>query len=324
MSQRVVVVGEVLCDLFAPRAGVKLEDAGAYVPHLGGAPANVAVQLARLGVQTALVSAVGADPLGVRARRILVDAGVDTTHVATDAVRRTGLTFVEVAHDGARRFFGWRENAADLSITKALVERAVPGAWAVVHGTVSLRAPTPRAATWRADAIAKKDGALVVLDVNLRPGMYVRRADMLVRARQAIARAHVIKASDDECDVLFPSRRRRNRADAHVDALLEAGARLVLYTRGAAGAVLATRDARVAVAAPKVKVVDTTGAGDAFLAAAVASLRAHVKGPRDLDNLLKATLAHIGGVACDAGARSTTKLGATSARLRVQSPARSR
>lgn len=323
MKKRVVVVGEVLCDLFAPRAGVALEDATAYVPHLGGAPANVAVQLARLGVSTALVSAIGRDPLGARARRILDQAGVDTRHVAVDPTRRTGLTFVEVANDGARRFFGWRDNAADLAITKAAVERALPRAWAVVHGTVSLRAPTPRAATLRAAALARAHGALVIVDVNLRPGMYPAAADMLKRARQGIARAHVIKASDDECDALFGARpaRRAARTDAahanaHVDALLATGARLALYTRGAHGAVVATRTARVAVPAPRVKVVDTTGAGDAFLAAAIHALCPHVDTLQDLDALDAPALLAIARAACSAGARSTTALGATTARLR--------
>ncbi|MBM4281744.1 MAG: carbohydrate kinase [Deltaproteobacteria bacterium] len=330
----VVVFGEVLCDLFAHRVAEPLSRTAAFVPLQGGAPANVAVQLARLGVPTTLVTAVGADPLGARLRASLRDDGVDTRCVVERPGCRTGVTFVEVESSGERRFFGFRDNSADLSLARADVEsaavrRALQRAALAHTGTVSLRSPSARQATQALQRAARAAGALVSLDVNLRPGMFPSLARLLSLARTAVRRADVVKATREEAALVLghtgrPRRGRPQRAldDALVDGLLALGPKLALLTLGEDGAVVAVGGARARVPAPRVEVVDATGAGDGFMGAVLAELSLLPRGqggalaPDALDVLDEASLAALAMVGCRAGAAVVTAVGATTAMRR--------
>lgn len=316
----VLVLGEVLCDLFPPRAGVSFSDARALTPLLGGAPANVAVQCARLGVRTAMVSAVGADPLGARLVKELNAEGVDTSRVALRLGWRTGVTLVEVDENGERRFYPLADRRADLSLSERDIDPRQVKQFQIVHtGTVGLREPAPRRAHARLVAAAKKSGALLSLDVNLRPGMYRSRDDMLRRARSAIRQAHIVKATADEARALLGATGMQPAAiaDKMFAKLAGRDTGLFMLTLDAGGAYLATRTARASVAAPEVRVIDATGAGDAFVGAALAWLCTRVKADSlALASLDAAELTSLGVRACAAGSAACTALGATSAMMR--------
>lgn len=303
-------------DLFAREAGIRLADADVLVPRLGGAPANVAVQLARLGVPVRFLSAVGTDPFGERALRELAAEGVDVRGVRQRSDRRTGVTLVEVDRHAERRFFPFRENSADLSYGPAdLDARALTGAFAVHTGTVSLRLPAPRAATRKLVQRARARGALVSLDVNLRFGMFPSRALLLREARAALGRADLVKSTREEAQALL-------NAPAALDeelaqGLLKRGPRLVMITADAEGALLATERVSVHVGAPKVHAVDATGAGDAFVGASLATLRQLGATRADLAELDAASLREVGRAGCLAGSVTVTALGATTAMPRA-------
>jgi fructokinase len=310
MSTRVIVLGELLCDLFGPRPGVDIADAAHLVPHPGGAPANAAAQLARLGARVSLVTAVGDDALGERCLRALTAQGVDTRHVARRAGRRTGLTLVEVDADGERRFTPWRQDSADLTLTPAEVDVALAEPFAaLLTGTVSLRRDPARRATRRAVASARRAGAFVALDVNLRGRMFPKREQLLALARRAARRAHIVKATVPEARALWG----RGAPVTLARRALEAGARVVALTDGPGDAWLVTRTDALRVTPPRVHARDATGAGDAFFGALLFDLLRAAQHPADLDALdeerLRAALLR----ACFAGARATTKVGATSA-----------
>ncbi len=314
---RVVVFGEVLCDLFAPTSGL-IAEADHLVPRLGGAPANVAVQLARLGVPTSLITATGADPFGVRLRQELEREGVDVDAVACRPLRRTGVTLVEVDADGERRFFGFRENSADLSLDVEDTEcpaarRAVRGA-AILHtGTVSLRSPSSRRATRALQQRARAGGALVSLDVNLRPGMFPSLPLLLRLANAAVGAADIVKATREEARALLG----KAASDAGlVKSLLARGPRLVLLTFGDEGCLLATRKTSVRLyPGQATRTVDATGAGDAFVGAALAWLWRRKLQRADLDELGGDELSALGLQAGIAGAAAVTAKGATTAML---------
>jgi fructokinase len=315
----VLVIGEVLCDLFSGRPGEPLAQTRHFAPHLGGAPANLAVQLAHAQVPVRLVSRVGSDPLGTRLRALLERHGVDVSSVSVDRDRRTGLTLVELDQHGERTFFGWRDNAADLSLSRSDVDRALSSGqppWGVAHGTVSLRAPSSRAAVAHAVAHVKRTGGLVCLDVNLRFGMFKRREELLRRAHGAIKRSHVVKLSDEEATVLVGP----GSTTQQVRRLLTSGPRLILLSRGANGATLANDNHLVEVRSPRVHAVDATGAGDAFFGAALAALYPLVKGPADIGTLTAAQLNAVATAACQAGARAVRHVGASRAPTAARPP----
>ncbi len=325
-ARRVVVFGEVLCDLFSPAAGQSLKDAAVLVPHLGGAPANVAVQLARLGIDVALITAVGADPFGQRMRDGLQAEGVDVSAVQTRADRRTGVTLVEVDGDGERRFFGFRENSADLAIGVAdvdtpLVRRLMKGAAIVHSGTVSLVSDEARAATLHLQTEGRRRGALLSVDVNLRPGMYPSRTMLVQRASAAVAQADVVKATVDEAALLAsPQRKRRFAPRRLADIILERGPRLVMLTDGEGPLHIATPTTLLTIAPTPVRTVDATGAGDAFMGACLAELMSFAidrEGLADLDERRLLKIAHAGR---RAGAAAVCALGATTKMMRRRTP----
>jgi fructokinase len=317
---RVVVCGEVLCDLFAPRAGIPLADATRLVPRLGGAPANVAVQLARLGVGVALVTGVGADPFGERVQRTLQHEGVDLRAVRTIAGRRTGATLVEVDADGERRFFGFREASADLALAVTDVDRPdvrrLLKSVDIVHsGTVSLRTDNARDATRFLQQTGRQHGAMLSVDVNLRPGMYPDRALMLERADGAVAAADILKATREEAAIVL-GRRPSTRLVTLAEGLLARGPRLVMLTDGDQPMLIATGHHVVERPALAVRVVDATGAGDAFCGAALAALLASGVSAATLSDVDTATLGQMIEAGRHAGAAAVTRMGATTAMIR--------
>jgi len=315
-----VVCGEVLCDLFAPRAGIPLADATRLIPRLGGAPANVAVQLARLGLGVALVTGVGPDPFGERVQRALAEEGVDLRAVRTITGRRTGATLVEVDADGERRFFGFREASADLALAVADVDRPdVRGLLRrvdIVHsGTVSLRTDNARDATRFLQQTGRQHGAMISVDVNLRPGMYPDRALMLERADGAVGAADILKATREEAALVL-GRRASTRLATLAEGLLARGPLLVMLTDGDQPMLVATRHHVIERPALTVRVVDATGAGDAFCGAALAALLAAGVTARTLGDVDAAILGRVIDAGRRAGAAAVTRMGATTAMIR--------
>ena len=137
MERQVVCIGEVLVDLFAEAKGggpAPIAGADAFRPRLGGAPANVAVALARQGVPTALLARVGRDAFGDFLWRGLASEGVSTELMArVDA--RTGLAFIARDGDGERQFLFYREEGADTTLSdhdvRAAAERSTT--WRALH-----------------------------------------------------------------------------------------------------------------------------------------------------------------------------------------------
>jgi fructokinase len=308
----IAVMGETLCDLFASAAGTSLQDSEVFVPHLGGAPANVAVQLARGGIATKLLSAVGHDPLGDRLVRQLRHEGVDVTTVSRKP-QRTGLTLVELDGNGERRFFGWRQQAADEAITTDDVQRAMEhiGSPQLGHvGTVTLRSAGVAAATMLFVNLVRSRGGLISVDINLRPGMWPDAITMLTQTNMLVAHADIVKASDEEARQLFGFGDDAD-ADALADALLAMGPSMVMITQGAQGATIATQRQRLQQPAPTVVTIDATGAGDAFVAGALSAWSSSTEtsladaSPSLL--LAMVTTGNAWGAAC------TTAMGATTA-----------
>ncbi len=318
-----LVFGEVLCDLFSPRPGVAIADAEQLLPLLGGAPANVAVQLARLGRRVALFSGVGPDPFGAKVRAILASEGVITDAIVEVAGRRTGATLVEVDADGERRFFGFREASAGRPVGPSHVERPAVRrhlrAAAAVHcGTVSMRSDSARAATLAVMAAATAMGALKSVDVNLRPGMYPDQATMLARAAEIVGVANMVKATVDEAAMLVKTRARgERRLRALADGILARGPALVLLTDGAGTMAACTTTTTAFMAALRVRAVDATGAGDAFVGAVLARLVSDGVGGADVGALDGRALEALLRDGRRAGAAAVRAVGATTSMMRA-------
>ncbi|MCC2668088.1 MAG: putative fructokinase [Armatimonadetes bacterium] len=292
----VLCLGEALIDFVADVAGVSLAECPGFRKAPGGAPANVAVGLARLGVSSAFLGKVGDDAFGHFLEQTFAAAGADTRYMRFDPEARTGLAFVSLKADGDREFLFFRNPSADMRYRpEEIPDEAFEGCRALHFGSITLIQDPSRAATLDAIRRARERGALISFDPNLRPALW---PDLDMARREILAAlplADVVKVSDEEAEFLFGP----GSPAEHARRLLEAGAHTAAITSGAGGSHLATTAGAVDVPGFSVQAVDTTGAGDGFVAGLLAGLLA---GPppadaRELEQLARFANA-VGALAC--------------------------
>ena len=292
-----VSIGEVLIDFIALQEG-KLKDVKSFEKHPGGAPANVAVGLSRLGVESALVSKVGADPFGDFLLERLEDEGV-RTFIARDAEKHTGVVFVQligakpefILYDGVAYF-----NLKNEDVPVDVLERAE-----VVHFGSVLFAREPSRSTLFGVLEGLRGKVPLSYDVNIRPDLWRGREEEMLRdIERALKLADIVKLGDGELEYL------RNNGVS----LDDFDFKLLAVTLGEKGSELMGRRSKVHVPAYRVEPLDTTGAGDAFMAALLAGL--HYSGLMGAEELDEGELLRLGRFANLIAALSTTLRGAWS------------
>jgi fructokinase len=306
-SAEVVCFGEALVDLLPTSTG-PLESVPSFERHPGGAPANVAIGVARLGRRCALVGAVGSDPFGRYVLSALAAEGVDVSGLRPLAGAKTGIAFVALDPEGRPRFYSPGQSVAELQVDEAHVDGVDLSEARVAHlSTALLRSPGSRAATFRFVARAREAGLWVAFDPNLRLHHFPDPAVLAGDVRRLVDLSSVVKLSDAE--VAFVA----GTADPLEGAkrLVSGAPRLAVVTTGPQGAVWALRHeaGRLAtgrVEARRAAVVDTTGAGDAFQAALIDGLL----GLPSLEALNEHRLVGILARACEAGSRVCERVGA--------------
>lgn len=303
--------GEALVDFLAdPPAG---DDAARrFARHAGGAPANVAVGVARLGGSARFVGMLGEDMFGRFLFAQLQRHGVDTAQVRWTGAAPTALAFVSLDESGERSFSFYRPPAADLLFRTDDFDAAAFASLAVFHCcSNSLTGPDAAAATLHGMMLAERAGALVSFDLNLRPALWPRGTDPRPVAWEALERAHLLKLSREELDWLA----RDVGEDAVLARLFAHAAQVVIATDGAAPIRWWTRARHGTAPTFRVDVVDTTAAGDAFVAGLLLPVAAQ---PLDAAGFAAAfdDDARRGGLlrhAAACGALATTRFGAFAA-----------
>jgi fructokinase len=264
----VVCFGEILWDFFEARPRGREAIARVLRRELGGAPANVATGLARLGVRSAVVGGVGRDRFGDALAQHLRADRVDVRLLVV-LPNRTGLTFVVRDAGGEPEFLFYRHDSADLAVRAEHVTPAMGRTrWALV-GTSTLMTPALARATRRFLDVAERAGAHVFVDLNVRAHLWSNQAEMRRAIAALAARASIVKASDADL-----------RAVAGAGGAL-AGRRWLerhargatwLVTRGPGVASAVGAHGEVDVPALRARCVDATGGGDAFIAGVLATL----------------------------------------------------
>jgi fructokinase len=243
----IVVTGEALVDLVVTGDDV--------VAAPGGAPYNVARGCARLGVPTALFAAVSTDGFGAR-----LATGLDESGVVGALLQRTELpTTLAVAQVDAAGGASYRFYTAGTS-APSLAPRPLPDDTEVlITGGLGL-VLEPMATTIESTVRAVADDVLVLVDLNCRPLAVTDRGAHDARLARTLARADVVKASDEDLAWVHPGVTVTEAAAA----LVERGPRVVLVTTGGTATAIVTATGRATVPVDAVPVVDTIGAGDAF------------------------------------------------------------
>ncbi|MDR0375071.1 MAG: carbohydrate kinase [Treponema sp.] len=255
----VVGLGELLIDF--TYAGASQNGMRLFEQNPGGAPANVLTALANFGRRVAFIGKVGADMHGDFLRETLNGKRIDTSGVVVDEDAFTTLAFVSLNAAGERGFAFARKPGADTRLRTEELPREIIKRCAIFHfGSLSLTEEPARQATLDAVALARDSGAIVSYDPNYRAQLW-RDADEAVRMmRNAAAYADVVKLSEEEVPLLTGETCREKGAKR----LLEQGCSCVAVTMGGKGAAAYTAKTSATVPARQARVVDATGAGDAF------------------------------------------------------------
>lgn len=261
----VACFGELLWDFFEAEAKTDKEPiARTFRRELGGASANVATILARLGISVAAIGGIGDDKLGDTLKAHLAGDGVDVGHLARIKNARTGITFVTRDAAGEPTFVPYRVGTADLALQESHVSAGMAKVRFAVVSTTSML-PSLRGATTKfLDALQKAKGALVV-DLNVRAHLWDDLDAMKAAAAELASRAVVVKGSEKDLGALA-GKRGMTWLDENAK-----GATWVL-TRGENGAACVGPHGQVTFPTKRVRCIDATGAGDAFMAGLVAVL----------------------------------------------------
>ncbi|WP_175058937.1 carbohydrate kinase [Thermococcus sp. 2319x1] len=294
----IYAIGEILIDFIAKEEG-KLRDVREFEKHPGGAPANVVVGLRRLGVKSALISKVGADPFGEFLIEELKKERVKTKYIIKDSNKHTGIVFVQLI--GAKPEFILYDGVAYFNLRTEEIQWDFMRDAELLHFGSVLFAREPSRSTVFEVLRAVKGKVPISYDVNIRLDLWRgREKEMLKDIEEALKLADIVKIGDGELEYL-------NKIGI---ALEDFNFALVAITRGAKGNTIIHKDIRVDVPSFKVEPVDTTGAGDAFMAALLASL--FYMGKLDILEFSKEELKELGSFANLVAALSTTKRGAWS------------
>ena len=259
----ILCCGEALIDML-PRTTTLGEDA--YAPYAGGAIFNTAIALGRLGVPTGFFTGLSDDMMGDILRKTLGESGVDYSYCATLS-RPTTVAFVKLV-DGHATYAFYDEGTAGRMITEAELPALGADCEAIHFGAISL-IPEPCGSTYEALLKREHETRVISLDPNIRPGFIKDKDAHMARIRRMAAMADIVKFSDEDLAWFGLE----GDEDALARHWLHHGARLVVVTRGAEGAVGYTAGHKVTVPSERVAVVDTVGAGDTFDAGVLASLK---------------------------------------------------
>lgn len=263
MNAKVWVLGDAVVDLL-PESG------GRLLQCPGGAPANVAVGIARLGGNSGFIGRVGDDPFGRFMQQTLREEQVDTRYMRCDPQHRTSTVVVDLDGEGERTFTFMVRPSADLFLQPEDLPPFAANEWLHVC-SIALSAEPSRSTTFAAMERIKLAGGRVSFDPNIRADLWQDPELLHACLDRALRLANVVKLSEEELALISG----RDDLVERITALTQRyQPELLLVTQGKAGVLTAFQQQLIHFSAQPVVSVDTTGAGDAFVAGLLASLAA--------------------------------------------------
>lgn len=265
MSPSVLCLGEVLFDLIAAQVDTNVKQVTSWTPYPGGAPANVACGLVKLGTSSAFIGCVGQDLAGDKLVSLLQTTGVNTTGIQYHSTAPTRQVYVTRSGAGERHFAGFGDipttDFADTHLlAEYLPESLFKNAQYLVLGTLELAYSNTRKAILKSLKLAQQYRVKVLVDINWRPVFWTDITLAPPIILQVLQYADIIKCSDDEACWLWAT-----------DNPIEIKEKLdsvsgVLVTAGAQGCHYSLGNYSGHIPAFSVQSIDTTGAGDGFVA----------------------------------------------------------
>jgi fructokinase len=262
---KLISIGEALIDQV--KQGVKL--IGKFT---GGAPTNVAAMVANLGQSSVLLTKIGDDDEGKMILETLRRLGVDTNHIKITDAHDTTVAKVQVDKKGQRTFTFDRRNAADLFLTKEDIDASLFEAGDILHfGSVNLVPSLSRKAHEFAIDTAKKNQVILSFDPNLRFSLWPNQLGLREAVKEFMIGVDIFKVTEEELNFIFPDM----SIEAAIEKVFQAKITWLILSKGDQGLVAyQAKQKPLVIKGNKVKVVDTTGAGDALIGALLSKLLA--------------------------------------------------
>lgn len=284
---RVLCIGEILFDYLADQPGRSLEQVASWTAYPGGAPANVASGLVKLGIPSALISAVGMDEPGNRLLQLLQQVGVQTSGIQQYSTAPTRQVFVLRSDEGEREFAGFGERQSNEFADTLLQASQIPeklflDADFLVLGTLALAYPQSREAIIHALKMADRYNLKILVDINWRPVFWSNPLDARRFIPDLLKQVDFVKLSAEEAELFF------NTTDpisihSQLDSIEG-----VMITDGEKGCSYSLGEFQGKIPAFAVNVVDTTGAGDAFVAGFIHQIYQYgIRGLNDPETMQK-------------------------------------
>lgn len=296
----VVALGEFLIDF--TQSGVSQNGMPLFEQNPGGAPVNVLAALSRLNCKTAFIGAVGDDMHGRFLQKTLEDLHIDDCGLKLERGAYTTLAFVALKN-GEREFSFSRKPGADTCLTEDDVDESLIKYCKILHvGSLSLTDEPSKSATKKAVRLAKENGVIVSFDPNYRASLWKSEKEAVAAIGEILPQSDIVKLSEEEAYLILGQ---KDKAAA-AEYVLSKGASLVAITLGSDGSELYTKTQRVKVFPMKVRAIDTTGAGDAFLGGLLCE---YLKIGKTSDELTFEDLEKIGKTASVVSGISVTRRG---------------
>jgi len=252
----ILTIGELLVDMISEDYGDDFE-CSTYNRYFGGAPSNIAINTKRLGVNSLVASCVGSDGLGKFLINSLDEVGIDTRCVDISKYS-TSMVLVNKSKGSPIPIF-YRDADYHLSYNEGL-DNALKNCKIMHFSCWPISKEPSRRTIMRSIEEARNNGALVCFDPNYHEMLWDKNEDGIEYVKDIIGKVDIVKPSEDDAERLFGA----NSNENHIKKFLDLGAKLVIMTLGVDGAIITNGVETVAMKTLATKVVDTTGAGDAF------------------------------------------------------------
>ncbi|WP_062051559.1 carbohydrate kinase [Bacillus sp. JCM 19034] len=304
----VVCIGELLIDFFCTDTGNDLIKGTKFEKQPGGAPANVCAAIVKLGGSAMFSGKVGNDPFGHFLKHTLEELHVDTSMLVFDDMNPTTLAFVSLQENGERDFVFNR--GADAFLTEEDLDKGKIESARILHfGSATALLNGPFQTTYlNTMKKAKLTGQFISFDPNYRSDLWRENQREFVNlARKAIAYSDFVKVSEEELRLITGVKEIKEGVEAfHHD-----GAKLVAVTLGSRGTFISNGQLQETIPSIKVKAIDTTGAGDAFVGAMLYQLAKENEPKKVIKNIDQVT--EITALSNKVAALTCTKVGSITA-----------
>ena len=269
MSNQILCIGELLIDYICSDINVTLDKGVNFVKKAGGAPANVAVAISKLGGKAFFAGKVGKDSFGKFLKDMLEENGVDTSMLIEDKYSNTTLAFVSLQSNGERDFI-FNRGADELHKYEEVNEETVENCEILHFGSATALLGGPSKDTYiKVMKLSKVKEKFISFDPNYRGDLWKDRVDEFIEvAKECIKIADFVKVSDEELKLISG----QANLDKGVEVLHDIGAGIIAVTLGKEGTLISNGLEYKTIQSLKIKSIDSTGAGDAFVGAFLCQL----------------------------------------------------